>query len=97
MLADRIGGRHEHGCARAFAKRIEDPYWQENPCDCGAEADAEKVRALLHIVERLYAALLYWLPDETMVPEAHEKAWDEAVKASQSAAAALEEATDEAE
>jgi hypothetical protein len=55
------------------------------------------VRALLHIVERLYAALLYWLPDETMVPEAHEKAWDEAVKASQSAAAALEEATDEAE
>lgn len=31
-------------------------------------------------IERLKTALRYWLPDETMIPEGHEVAWNEHVQ-----------------
>lgn len=40
----------------------------------------EDAKALEAEIERLKIALRYWLPDETMIPEGHEVAWNEHVQ-----------------
>jgi len=51
-------------------------------------SDVDELRLELHNksgdqlsrIAALEAALRYWMPDETMVPSEHQKAWDEHIK-----------------